>query len=161
MLFLAQAGVPEEIKPRSPFEDVQISKENPAGLPDIYYIVLDAYGRSDVVQDLFGYDNTEFIAFLEANGFYVAKKSRSNYLQTALSLSSALNLNYLGELEDVNIRSEDREPLAELIQHSELRNFLEEQGYPTVAFATGYGPTKLVDAESFILYLLNYQRSRK
>ncbi len=155
VLFIAQSGVPEEVKPPSPFENIQTLQPENSDLPDIYYIILDAYGRSDVVLDLFGYDNAEFINFLEERGFYVAEKSRSNYLQTSLSLSSTLNLNYLGELEGINIQSGDREPLAELIRHSELRNFLEEQGYQTVAFSTGYGPTTLADADIFIPYHVN------
>ena len=31
--------------------------------PDIYYIILDAYGRADVLEEMFGYDNTPFLQF--------------------------------------------------------------------------------------------------
>jgi hypothetical protein len=58
--------------------------------PDIYYIILDAYGRADTLQSLFDYDNSEFLDFLEAKGFYVADCAQSNYSQTILSLSSSL-----------------------------------------------------------------------
>ena len=34
--------------------------------PDIYYIILDAYGRQDVLMEMFNYDNTAFLSFLEA-----------------------------------------------------------------------------------------------
>ena len=151
VFFIAQSGVPEEIKPPSPFENIQPSlSEVNFDTPDIYYIILDAYGRADVIEELFSYDNVDFIHYLEERGFYIAEQSRSNYVQTSLSLASSLNLNYLGEAEDVE--SGDRDPLAELIQHSEVRSYLEGQGYQTVAFATGYGPSTLADADIFISY---------
>jgi hypothetical protein len=32
-----------------------------ADTPDIYYIVLDAYARADILEELYGYDNSEFV----------------------------------------------------------------------------------------------------
>ena len=64
-------------------------------LPDIYYIILDAHARSDVLNQRFGYDNTAFITELENLGFFVARCSQSNYWQTEYSLTSALNMDYL------------------------------------------------------------------
>jgi len=52
----------------------------------------------------------------------------------------------------VNKQSEDRTPLANLIKESEVRSFLEAQGYQTIAFDTGYPPTTLSDADIFIPY---------
>src|SRR5207253_1118682 len=34
---------------------------HPARRPDIYYIVLDSYGRGDVLKEIYGYDNTPFL----------------------------------------------------------------------------------------------------
>jgi hypothetical protein len=64
-------------------------------LPDIYLIVLDAHGRHDVLQEKFGYDNSNFIQGLQDLGFYVATCSQSNYAATNLSLSSLFNSNYI------------------------------------------------------------------
>jgi len=66
-----------------------------AKLPNIYYIILDAYGRADILSEVYGYDNGEFINYLKQKGFYIANKSKSNYHATFLSLSSSLNLSYL------------------------------------------------------------------
>ena len=68
--------------------------------PDIYYIVLDAYTRSDVMKNKFGYDNSLFINSLQDMGFYVAECSQSNYSMTSLSLASTLNMDYLQNLSD-------------------------------------------------------------
>jgi hypothetical protein len=40
--------------------------------PDIYFIILDGYGRQDLLRAKFDYDNSEFIRGLEQRGFYVA-----------------------------------------------------------------------------------------
>ena len=66
-----------------------------SALPDIYYIILDGYARADVLDSVYGYDNSEFIFWLEQHGFQVARGSRSNYSQTYLSLASSLNMTYL------------------------------------------------------------------
>jgi len=58
-------------------------------LPNIYYIILDGYARGDVLQEIYGYDNSEFLDHLATQGFYVADRSRANYCQTALSLASS------------------------------------------------------------------------
>jgi hypothetical protein len=63
--------------------------------PDIYYIILDAYGRQDILQAFYELDNSSFLNELSARGFYVADESSSNYIQTMLSLSSSFNMDYL------------------------------------------------------------------
>jgi len=129
-----------------PFDEAKISDRN--NMPDIYYIILDGHGRSDVVQELYDYDNSSFINHLRQRGFYVAEQSRSNYAQTAQSLSSSLNFNYLN-LENIDPNSNERSQLAEWIRRSELRTFLRKQGYQTVAFSTGYDLTTLDHSDIF------------
>lgn len=69
-------------------------------LPDIYWIVLDGYTRTDVLQSDYNYNNSIMINGLENLGFYVAKCSQSNYPNTVYSLTSALNINYLQDILD-------------------------------------------------------------
>lgn len=64
-------------------------------LPDIVFMVLDGYGRQDILKDIYDFDNTPFIEFLKNNSFYVAEKSRSNYTFTMLSIASAFNGAYI------------------------------------------------------------------
>ncbi len=59
--------------------------------PDIYYIIPDSYGRSDLLLQAFGLDNSAFIQRLQEMGFYVAECSQSNYNRTDVSLASSLN----------------------------------------------------------------------
>ncbi len=67
----------------------------PTTLPDIYYIILDGYGGSEMFSDLYDFDNSPFVSEMETRGFYVARGSFSNYIRTVQSLNSALNLQYL------------------------------------------------------------------
>jgi hypothetical protein len=65
--------------------------------PDIYYIILDGYARHDVLRELYGFDNQEFLDTLRSRGFFIASRARSNYAQTRLSLASSLSMEYLPE----------------------------------------------------------------
>ena len=97
--------------------------------PDIYYIILDGYARADVLQEVYAFDNTEFLDALRSRGFFVAELSHSNYSQTQLSLASSLNFEYLDYLSFASGRSTNRDPLGGLILESRVRSWLEEAGY--------------------------------
>src|SRR6185437_9926680 len=62
---------------------------------DVYYIVLDTYPHSQVMQSAWHYDNSQFINFLKDRGFYVVPYAVSNYDRTHLSIPSTLNMQYL------------------------------------------------------------------
>ena len=119
--------------------------------PDIYYIILDGYGRADVLKNEYGYDNSEFLNSLRDLGFVIAECSQSNYAQTQISLASSLNFNYLNALsERFKPGSDDRTGLDSLIHQSAARQSLEKAGYKTVAFATGFLATEWTDADYFL-----------
>jgi len=118
--------------------------------PDIYYIILDGYGRSDVLKNEYGFDNSEFLDTLRDLGFYVADCSQSNYAQTQISLSSSLNFNYLDALGNFIPGTDDRGQLQVLIKQSIVRRSLEAAGYKTVAFATGFNWTQLDNANYYL-----------
>ena len=120
-------------------------------MPDIYYIILDAYGRSDVLKKELDFDNTAFIDHLEQQGFYVANCSQSNYGQTAISLATSLNMEYLNSLGDEFVPgNKDRYvPLWNLIETNKVKETLRQNGYKIVAFETGYDWTEFHDADYF------------
>ncbi len=122
-------------------------------LPDIYYIILDGYARADILADLYDYDNTEFVDYLTAKGFYVAHESRSNYCQTLLSLASSLNLTYLDELaQQVGAEYWGGWPAADMIANSAVLDFLRSYGYEIVAFASGYPGTEIRSADKYLAH---------
>jgi hypothetical protein len=128
------AGVPTAAKPER--------------LPDIYYIILDCYARSDTLKDLFGFDNEPFLRRLEQKGFHVCRQSTSNYAYTALSLCSSLNGDYLDRLIDPSVR--DLIPLGKRIGDNFVINSLRPHGYKFVTFATGFEPTDRPEADLYL-----------
>jgi hypothetical protein len=120
-------------------------------LPDIYYIILDSYGRADTLKTAYDYDNSEFIDALEGMGFYVASCSQSNYARTDFSMASSLNMDYIPNL-DPRFTPDYRlpYPIWKLLQQSKVRQILEEKGYKTVAFATGFAWSQLEDADIYL-----------
>lgn len=121
------------------------SQTSGATRPDMYYIILDAYGREDVLRDYLGYDNSAFVNALRERGFYVADCSQSNYAYTEYSLSSTLNYDYLNRLDVDN----QVERIA-VIKHSAVRSFLEAQGYRIVSAASGWDMTEWKDADLYL-----------
>ena len=113
----------------TPFgQDLKLKK---GSSPDIYVIILDGYARQDVLQDIYKHDNSEFIRALEKQGFYVAKDSHSNYVQTPYTMASFWNLDYLQTWDS---SYEYAQYLYEPIQPNRVFSLLDEIGYTTVSF---------------------------
>jgi len=122
--------------------------ESAAGYPDIYYIILDAYARSDILKSNYGLDISAFLDSLRAKGFYVADRAQSNYAQTYLSLASSLNFEYLDSLAAaMGPGSANHAPLIQMLGHSRVAEFLKTRGYTVVSFASGYTGTDLAGAD--------------
>jgi hypothetical protein len=129
-----------------------VYSELPLGYaPDIYYIILDAYGRDDTLQTVFGYDNSAFLSFLQSKGFYVAQCAQSNYSHTVLSLSSSLNLNYIDAFASgLEASTDDRTQLVAAGQYNSTRKILESMGYKTVSFSTNFPISQWKDTEYYL-----------
>lgn len=120
-------------------------------LPDIYYVILDGYASSDILEEIYDYDNEPFLDDLTHMGFYVAGDSRTNYCQTALSLASSLNMQYLDGLVDrVGPDHGRRAPLLPLVHNNEVLAFRRERGYVTVVFASGWSITEIRGADIYM-----------
>ena len=119
-------------------------------LPDIYHIILDAYGREDVLKELYNYDNGDFIDYLRDKGFYVASKSASNYSQTYLALGSMFNLDYLDEvLPKITAESKDKKWWKYPIRDFRFFNIIKKFGYKIFALSSGFMHTELINADVY------------
>ena len=137
------------VDPHAPLQSLQIAEGQTP--PDIYYIILDSYGRSDLLKNNLQFDNSTFISDLENLGFYVANCSQSNYPRTDVSLGSSLNMDYLQNLNDgFSPKNLDRAQLWESILHSTVRYELENAGYKTIAFASGFAFTEITTADEYL-----------
>ena len=123
----------------------------PAGIayPDIYYIILDGYGRFDVLEKEIGLDSSEFREFLDSRDFYVADQSNTNFMWTAMSLASSLNMTRIQDMGLPLIFGSYPAIFTDPIRNSRVQLELERLGYSTVGFESGYLPTELVDADYY------------
>lgn len=119
--------------------------------PDIYYIVLDAYSRQDVLKELYGVDDGGFTRFLQSRGFQVIPRANSNYCQTALSLASSLNYRYLDDVaRRMGPDGQGWSPVFRMIRNSAVSADLKRLGYRTVAFSSGYSLTEVRQASIYL-----------
>jgi len=120
-------------------------------LPDIYYIILDAYGRADVLKDTYEYDNSAFLDWLAQKGFYVAIRSRANYCTTDLSLASSLNYTLLDHvMPETQSGQAGQRLLTEMIRNSRISSVLKDLGYKTLAFSSGSSATEMRSADLYV-----------
>ena len=110
---------------------------------DVYVIILDAFGRPDVIRDLYHVDMSAFVSSLEASGFYVPQRSRSNYAQTFLAISSMLNMEYLdGIAKALGPASRNRLPLKHIIERNAMMSLAKQARYTVVGIASDYTATE-------------------
>jgi hypothetical protein len=110
-------------------------------LPDIYFIVLDGYARSDILMDFYLFDNSEFLDSLKSRGFVVPSESRSNYAKTAVSITSTLNMEYIDTLIPGLDDSNNWWLMSPYIDNSRVRSALENLNYTTISLATDWSIT--------------------
>ena len=136
-----QVTLPEHQQKNAPADE---------NLPDVYYIILDSYGRSDVLQKDLDYDNSSFLEDLENLGFYVARCSQSNYANTELSLASSLNLDYLNVLnEELTPETTDRFLVWPLVKHNLVVKKFIDLGYTIRAFDTDFNISDIESVDYF------------
>jgi hypothetical protein len=129
----------------------QLTVEASTSLPDIYYIVLDAYARSDILAEIYGYDNQPTLDFLREQGFYIAEESFANYHHTALSLSTTLNMTYIKDLlTEEGTQSYDYRRIIDHIHENVVFNLTSQLGYQLVVYDAGYLVTNIYQADHYI-----------
>ena len=134
-----------------------LTNRDRATLPDIYYFVIDRYANAGTLKNYYGFDNSDFINFLQSRGFYVASQSVANYPGTHSSLPSSLNMRYLDDLiKKMGPDAYDKTPYYKLIEDNEVVTLLKFKGYKYLHFGSMWDPTK---TNKFAGY--NYEYSEK
>ena len=120
-----------------------------ASKPDIYHLLLDGFGRADVLRERYGVDLSPLIARLESQGAQVEAGAVANYAQTYLSVASMLNAMYLDALGRDFRDTHSRVPAKDLIQHSVVADALVRAGYEFQFIGSGYSATASHPLSSF------------
>jgi hypothetical protein len=121
--------------------------------PDIYLLLMDEYGRKDELQNIAGFDNSNFINSLKTMNFTVLDCSHSNYFWTMQSLDSILNMRYINDISNGIENTSNNlnyQKVESDIHYSRTREELEKRGYNTVSYETSYSFSELRDADYFI-----------
>jgi len=63
-------------------------------MPDIFFIVIDAYTSSKALKKYFNFDNSRLDSSLLNAGFFISTNSQSNYNATLFSIGATFNLQY-------------------------------------------------------------------
>lgn len=117
-------------------------------LPDVYYIILDAYGGNDVLQDYFNFSNSGLTGYFSRTGFYLADKSRSNYAFTSLSLTSSLNMSYVDEIaKDVDKKADGPAPIINTLRYNKAVRMFKEHSYTYVGISSNYEINDMCSAD--------------
>lgn len=127
---------------------------DPETLPDVYYIILDGYSRDDILKQLYDFDNSTFLSQLRELGFVIPDCAQSNYARTALSIASALHMDYVQDFSPLikqGDQSLDMPVYHDYIKQSPVRSHLADFGYKMVAFETGYFWNEVTDADVYIV----------
>lgn len=117
--------------------------------PDIYYIILDGYAQSDILQDLYGFDNSQFLSYLSSKGFIIPAENRSNYPKTSLSIPSTLNMEYIHVIAPGLENSYLWWLISPLVEYSQARAILEGIGYQTVSINVDWSITNNITTDLY------------
>jgi len=115
-----------------------LSEEKP---PDVYYLIVDEYGREDALLEYNNFDNSEFTNFLTQKGFHIAKNSFANYPMSMHSITSTMNMRYIDFLSDeVGEKARNYKPLNEktygLLPNNQVIKNFKDMGYKIINFNT-------------------------
>lgn len=122
--------------------------------PTIVHIVLDGYARADVLKELFGHDNTDFVESLRDAGFAVADRATAPYSQTLLSMNAVFALDYVNDrvadLAASGTMDDVRHALTADLDQSLVLRSLRAAGYPIIAVESLYNGVALPTTDRVI-----------
>jgi hypothetical protein len=106
----------------------QISSDS---LPNIYFILTDAYTNAKSLKKFWNYDNQPFLDSMKSQDYQNIKNASSNYYFTKNSLSAILNGKYLPQY----FKEKHFHFCGQIINNSCFGNILEQNGYETTTIS--------------------------
>lgn len=136
------------------FRDAVVAASPAKGAPDVFVFILDGHARADKLETVFDFDGASFIDALKHRGFEVAPASRSNYLLTAQSVPSLLNMAHVADLVDRRVASTSSSrytiEIRPIASNSRVFELFRQLGYDVIAVASGFEEVALRGADRFI-----------
>lgn len=134
--------------------------------PDIYLLLFDEYASLPSMEEVWGYDNSDFATRMEEKGFFFARNSRTRFVYTYMAIPTILNLDYpdaeISRTESL-LKYENNFVFRQLHQLGYQLTFLDGWGGFEYAFTTPvedfvclynteYGPAYLLDEFSYMVF---------
>jgi len=123
------------------FDEIVIKTQNVSEKPDVFLIILDEFAGKYQLKSDFNYDLENFNMSLEERGFQVPDVALSNYPNTALSMPSFLNMNYMEFLTDFDKNSKDMRIPLKLQNENSIMKIFKANGYHITSFFGGLDAT--------------------
>jgi hypothetical protein len=137
--------------------DVSIFEANDSiQKPDVYFLLLDAYSGDVTLKNDFEFDNSKFFEQLEQREFFVQRDSFSNYPNTALSMPSIMNMNYLDFIPKLQgEESKDLRLTKQLWAENKVMQIFHANDYEIYSFYGRLGSSSDMVSENFCKSKLN------
>lgn len=152
-IHLIRLGTAEAKSSNEPVVLAQDNSPSNAVDRDVYYILVDAYSRQDLLEEKLDLDISDFISELKTLGFYVPDCAQSNYDYTRTSMPSALNMNYLDAL-GLNYFDDDTKFQPYMETNLVMEQF-KAMGYSTATFKSHHPLFDLPKSDYYYDYFKN------
>jgi hypothetical protein len=148
------AQLPRDLAAASGVQRTTQPPEQSRDLPDIYVLMLEDYPRADTLDRVFGFDNRPFLEALEARGFTISEKSRSNYSNSQLTLLTMFQARHVEAIPELNAlrnhESFQQYPLLRaLTNEGRAFDVLRDAGYTVIAASSGFEQLAIRGADRF------------
>ncbi len=124
-----------------------------AAKPDIYLILLDGYARQDALKQVFGLDETPFIAGLQSRGLSVSSRATTQYATTVQVLMAMFNMQLIQDIPRMQpVFNGTNDEVVEAVVHqiveqNPLFDTLYQQGYEIDGISSGFADVSLRTAD--------------
>ena len=109
---------------------------------DVYWLVFDRYGSDRSIELAFGKPSA-LTPWLRENGFTVLEDSHANYVKTALSMSTTLNVTHLERLAaEMGPTSGDHDPVYDSLHDPVVARQFKALGYSYHHIGSWWNPTR-------------------
>jgi hypothetical protein len=144
LVMIVPYEVEEALRPAAPVlaDRGTLESATSARKRDVYWIVLDRYGSDRSLELRFGATN-ELTPWLRERGFSVLEDSHANYVSTAMSMATTLNMAHLERLTGlVGSHSSTYAPIYSRLQTSRVVRQFKALGYRYLHLGSWWNPTR-------------------
>jgi hypothetical protein len=132
----------------SKYIEIPITSKNIEEKPNIVVLLFDEFAGKKQLKNDFNHDLIPFERDLQKRGFQIPKNSFSNYPNSALSIPSFMNMNYLDFLTELEPDSKNMRVSIQLEEQNNVMKILKSYGFKITTFYGGFDDGVEIPASS-------------